>query len=267
MVRQALKYFALHPKEFSRFKPLENEINHFRHIKVSIEKIGDLERRIHRVLQAVQLLKEAKAKFNAKQISIDEYTDEINGLPQNETFFADNALLKIQRIANHYYIPVLLSENERIDYIRSVIHVESEVRFLRSLEEYLRKKDHRFKNFDWWLFSRVDETVDDINIPYYYPIENRIANFKPDFIFWLKKGNQYHIVYIDPKGTGRTKYEHKVDEYRALFKENGMLKGFNIKAMEVKVNVFLYTADRQYLAEGYRRYWFDNIEQVLKALD
>jgi len=267
LIRQASNYFNLRNKELTGFKELENEINHFRHIKVSIEKIGDLERRIQRVLQAVQLLKEAKAKFNAKQISIDEYTDEINGLPQNETFFADNALLRIQRIANHYYIPVLLSENERIDYIRSVIHVESEVHFLRALEEYLRKKDHRFKDFDWWLFSRVDETVDDINIPYYYPIENRIANFKPDFIFWLKKGDRYHIVYIDPKGTGRTEYEHKVDGYRTLFEENGVPKVFHHQGMEVVVNVFLYTSDRQYLAEGYRKYWFDHIDQVLKSLD
>jgi type III restriction enzyme len=175
--------------------------------------------------------------------------------------------LEIRRIANHYYIPVLLSENERIDYIRSVIHVESEVHFLRSLDEYLRKKDHRFKNFDWWLFSRVDETTDEINIPYYYPIENRIANFKPDFIFWLKKENRYQIVFIDPKGTGRTEYEHKIDGYRALFEENGTPKMFIYQGVEVTVYVYLFTPDRQFLADGYRKYWFDNIEQVMNSLD
>ena len=44
--------------------------------------------------------------------------------------------------------------------------------------------------------------------------------FKPDFIFWLKKGNRYCIVFVDPKGTGRTEYEHKVDGYHILFEEN-----------------------------------------------
>jgi hypothetical protein len=116
------------------------------------------------------------------------------------------------------------------------------------------------------LFSRVDETVDDINIPYYYPIENRIANFKPDFIFWLKKENRYHIVYIDPKGTGRTEYEHKIDGFRALFEENRVPKVFHHQGMEVAVSVFLYTADRQYLADGYKKYWFDSIDQVLTSL-
>jgi type III restriction enzyme len=269
LIRQATIYFNLHNKELAGFKELENEINHFKHIKVSLENIGDIEHRIQNVLQAVHRIQETRAKFTAGQLSFDEYEHQVDDLrqQQSETFFANNAQLEIRRIANHYYIPVLLSENERIDYIRSVIHVESEVHFLRSLDEYLRKKDHRFKNFDWWLFSRVDETTDEINIPYYYPIENRIANFKPDFIFWLKKGNRYQIVFIDPKGTGRTEYEHKVDGYRALFEENGTPKMFIYQGVEVTVYVYLFTPDRQFLADGYRKYWFDNIEQVMNSLD
>jgi hypothetical protein len=73
-------------------------------------------------------------------------------------------------------------------------------------------------------------------------------------------------VYIDPKGTGRTEYEHKVDGYRALFEENGVPKVFHHQGMEVMVNVFLYTPDCQYLADGYKKYWFDNIDQVLNTL-
>lgn len=266
LIRQISSYFSLRNKELAGFKVLENEINHFRHIKVSIEKIGDLERRIQSVLQAILLIQEAKAKFNSRQITFDEYNEEIDGLHQNETFFADNSILRIQRIANHYFIPILLSDTERIDYIHSVIHVDSEVRFLRSLEDYLRQKDHLFNYFDWWLFSRVDETLDEINIPYYFPIDNRIANFKPDFIFWLQKGNKYHIVYIDPKGTGRTEYEHKIDGYRTLFEENGVPRVFRHQGLDVSVHVFLFTPDRQYLAEGYKKYWFDNIMQVLNSI-
>jgi type III restriction enzyme len=266
LVRQALGYFNLRNKTLTGFKELENEINHFRHIKVSLEEIGDLERRIQRVLSAVKAVREATALFTVGDLTPEEFAAEVGSQQMNETFYANNAQLEIRRIANHYYIPVLLSENEKIDYIRSVIHVESEVRFLRSLEEYLRKKDNRFKAFDWWIFSRADEKSDDINIPYYYPIENRIANFKPDFIFWLKKGERYHIVFIDPKGTGRTEYEHKVDGYRFLFEENGQPKVFRHQGLEVTVHVFLFTPDRQYLADGYRKYWFDNIEQVMGAI-
>lgn len=269
LIRQASGYFSLRNKELTGFKELENEINHFRHIKVSIEKIGDLERKIQQVLQAVQRIQEAKARFKTDQLSFDDFNNEVDDLRQQQssTYFANNTPLEIRRIANHYYIPVLLSANERIDYIRSVIHVQSEVDFLHTLEQYLRKEEQRFKNYDWWLFSRIDETVDEINIPYYYPVENRIANFKPDFIFWLRKGNRYHIVYIDPKGTGRTEYEHKIDGYRALFEENGLPKVFHHQGMEVIVNVFLFTPDVEYLAAGYRKYWFDKIDKVIQAIE
>jgi hypothetical protein len=266
LVNQALHYFALRGKEFNRFKDLEDEIRHFRHIKVALEDIGDLEKRIRRVIDSVPAIREATARFNAGELTPDEFATEIGSQPQSETFFANNTVLEIRRIANHYYIPVLLSDNEKIDYIRSVIHVPSEVRFLHSLEEYVRVRENKFKVFDWWLFSRVDETTDEITIPYYFPVENRIANFKPDFIFWLKRGERYHIVFIDPKGTGRTEYEHKVDGYRALFELNDNPKEFSYQGLKVTVHVFLYTPDRQFLAEKYRPYWFDNIEQVLKQI-
>ena len=34
----------------------------------------------------------------------------------------------------------------------------------------------------------------------------------------------------------------------------------------MSVHVFLYTPDRQYLAEGYKRYWFDDTAHVLEAI-
>jgi len=40
------------------------------------------------------------------------------------------ATLKIKNIAAHYYVPLLLSEEEKIDYIRHIIHVPSEVTFI-----------------------------------------------------------------------------------------------------------------------------------------
>ena len=266
LTRQALGYFSIHGKEFSEFKELEDEINHFRHIKVMLEEIDDLERRIHRVLDAVQTVREAKRKYAADQITLDELLKTVQANPNSETFYAENAQLEIKRFDKHYYIPLLLSDNDRIAYIRSVIRVESEVRFVRQLEAYLEQADNKFKEFDWWLFSRVDETSDNVNIPYYYPIENRIANFKPDFIFWLKKGQRYHILLIDPKGTGRTEYEHKVDGYKNLFEEHGQPKEFQYGDMFVNVHVFLHTQDRNILAEGYRDYWFDGVEQVLENL-
>lgn len=268
MVRQAAGYFSLQNKELSGFKELEEEINHFKHIKVMLDDIGDLERRIRSVINTVQLIQESRKKLDSQQLTLDEYEAEVGDLrqQQSESYFVGDTRLDIRRIANHYYIPVILSNSERIDFIRSIIHIESEVRFLQKLDSYLRYRENLLKSFDWWLFSRIDETLDTISIPYYYPVENRIANFKPDFLFWLKKGNRYHIVFVDPKGTGRTEYEHKIDGYRALFEENNEPKIFRMDDLEISVHVFLFTTDRQFLAEGYKKYWFDSIESVVASL-
>ena len=76
---------------------------------------------------------------------------------------------------------MLLSDNERIDYIRSVIHVDSEVRFIHLLEEYVKPKENLFRSYDWWLFSRVDEKLDDINIPYYMQVKIELRISIPDY--------------------------------------------------------------------------------------
>lgn len=268
MVRQALKYFALHPKEFSRFKPLENEINHFQHIRVALEALGDLERRIEKASAEPVNINDLRKKVADRQITFDQYDQLMRSQPSEngETYSWDNSTLTIKRLANHYYVPIIMSDKERVEYIRNIIHFASEVKFLAVLEEYLKQPQNLFSGFDWWLFSRLDETLDEVPIPYYYPIENRIPDFKPDFIFWLQKGNRYHIVFVDPKGTGRSEYQHKVDGYRHLFEENDRPKVFNYEGLEVSISLFLFTDDQQIPAEGYRRFWADSIEKILSPL-
>lgn len=267
LANQALRYFSLFGKEFDEFKELSDEIRHFRHIKVALEDISNLDQKIRRVIDASRARHQAAERLKARQISVEEFLAVTNNLSPNAIFQSPEVQLEICNIANHYYIPVLLSQQERVNYIRNIIHVRSEVDFVHMLEEYSKRDDNRLKAYDWWLFSRVDENLDDIAIPYYYPIENRIANFKPDFIFWLKKGNRYRIVFVDPKGTQHGDYQHKVDGYRALFEENEKPKVFSYQGMDVTVHLFLNTIDRQIVAEGYRRYWFDDMGQMMAQIE
>lgn len=266
LIHQTLSFFSIHNREFSTFKPLEDEINHFLHIKVALQQYADLEVKVQRVLNTMQTIHEAKTRFKAQQISMEEFVTTMESNHAVELFSSAQGALQIKHLANHYYVPVLVTNDERIAYIRSIIHVASEVKFLNDLEAYIKTPDNLFKAFDWWLFSRVDEHSDEVHIPYYYPFENRIAKFKPDFIFWLKKGDRYHILFVDPKGTSRTEYQFKVDGFRALFEENGLPKVFHYHDLDVSVHVRLYTSDRQFSAEGYRRYWFDSIAQALTDL-
>jgi hypothetical protein len=41
------------------------------------------------------------------------------------------------------------------------------------------------------MFIKIDETLDEVYIPYYDYADNSLKKFKPDFIFWLKKDNNY----------------------------------------------------------------------------
>ena len=169
-------------------------------------------------------------------------------------------------VAQHYYLPILTSEDEKIEYIRTVIKVESEIRFLKKLTSYLEEPENKFKMMDWWLFSRVDETYDQVNVPYYNPPENKVLNFKPDFIFWLQKGSDYHIIFVDPKGTSRTEYEHKVDGFSELFEKEGRPLVFYYGGLRVQVHLFLFTTDTALLSDGYRRFWLDQVEGLLSGI-
>lgn len=176
--------------------------------------------------------------------------------------------INIRHVASHYYIPIIVSgETERLEYIKHVIQIPSEISFLNNLEAYLEKAANRFKQFDWWMFSRLDEGLDNVSMPYYDGTANKLREFNPDFIFWMQKGVEYFIVFIDPKGTEHTDYQRKVDGYETLFEETpGIPREIQYAEKRVKVFAFLYTKDIDGLPKKYKRYWFDDIDKALASL-
>ena len=180
----------------------------------------------------------------------------------------DDKRLIIRHIANHYYIPVILSdENERIEFIKHIIQTPSEVKFLNRLEEYLTKGNNRFKEFDWWSLSKLDESLDEIYIPYYDGQSNKLREFKPDFIFWLQKGVNYFVVFVDPKGTEHTDYQRKIGGYSVIFENKDKVpRTIHHNGHKVKLLTYLYTDDVDRLTGVYKRYWFEDIEKVLGSV-
>jgi len=273
LLSRLFAYFRVIPQEVDRLKRLEDEIRHFRHIKVFLKDISELQAKIERVKQYRDPKKEEarlKRQLAAGEIGIDEYTEAIKALMESrreDVFKIDGACLRIRHVAHHYYVPVLLSESQKIDYIRRIIHHPSEVEFLNNLERCVKQKNSTFQHLDWWAFSKIDETLDEVYIPYYDPNSNRIRRFYPDFIFWLRKGAQYAIVFVDPKGMQQTGYQHKVDGFRQIFlNENGSPKVFNDRGISVRVFLLLYTHDRNRAPEGYQEYWFDNPGDIADLL-
>ncbi|MHA1877759.1 MAG: DEAD/DEAH box helicase family protein, partial [Promethearchaeota archaeon] len=179
-------------------------------------------------------------------------------------FTANSATLRIKHLVNHYYLPVILSEKEKVNYINHIITVQSEKRFIEQLERAIQKVNSPLNHFDWWMFCKLDEHVDEVHIPYYNKAHNKIERFKPDFIFWLKKEDNYFIVFVDPKGTKHTDYEYKVDGYRFIFETNNGKKAFTKDQLNIRVYLYLFTEDVNRLSEGYKKYWFDDFENLMK---
>ncbi len=265
-----LNHFNNRIKEVASFKTLEEEIIHFKRITISAEKLNSIREKIEKVKKSKdkeiveQMIDE---KFEEGLITKEEYKNKIKEMAdivkEEEIPYTSSEKLKIKYIANHYYIPIALSESERADFICHIIKTKSEIDFINELEKYLNQDNNIFKQFDWWFFSKIDETLDEVYIPYYQPKTNRIENFKPDFIFWLKKDNNYTIIFFDPKGTEHTDGYRKIDGYSRIFEieKNGQKQIRNFSYNGFTINVKLLLKSKQGIAgvpENYKAYWFDS---------
>ena len=168
-------------RDFDKFKALENEIIHFKRIKLTMgsKEIEELKEKIKKVSDYKDPTSEKlglKKLLESKKIDIDEYTKRIEEISKtaHEETFKD---LKIKHTVNHYYIPLIISNKDKIDYINHIIDVDSERKFVEQLETYLKEDNNLFKHCDWWMFSKIDEHLDEVHIPYYNKAHNKIERF------------------------------------------------------------------------------------------
>ncbi|MCQ2810083.1 DEAD/DEAH box helicase family protein [Helicobacter pylori] len=227
------------PKD--EFNALDSEkIVHFKRVKVKADKKEELVKKIQEVKEYAPLDKETLIKKIAQgEIDIDN----IDKHKQDRTFKVDEA--ELLKLKEHYYTPLIKAKN--CDWLKHVVKVKSESDFL---EELLKITETLQENYDFWAFSKIDEHLDNLFIPYFNNAAER--RFFPDFIFWLQKGNTQIICFIDPKGSKHTDYEHKADAYK-LFKD----KIFNPKNdpnLKIKV-VLKFYGNKDGVGERYRDDW------------
>jgi len=266
------QYFDIIPHGVEGFKPLEDEINHFKHIRVLLKDIQELQKKIDAVkLYTDPAAQEAELKQQLSDgvLDINDYTVAVKRLARTEpaeTFDHNGHRLHIKNIARHYYLPLLLSDDERMDYISRIIRVASEIRFVNQLEAYLKEPDNLFQKYDWWMFSRAEETVDTVTIPYYDPTLNKMRDFHPDFVFWLVKDKTYTILFVDPKGMTASNYQYKIDGYKELFcdAQTGAYRVFKYNGYKVNVALGMYTTDSNQAPQEYKEYWYDSPKAILQ---
>ncbi|WRC34401.1 DEAD/DEAH box helicase family protein [Helicobacter pylori] len=223
------------PKD--EFNALDNEkIVHFKRIKVKADKKEELVKTIQEVKEYAPLDTEKHR--------------------QNKTFEVDDA--ELLKLKEHYYTPLIKAKN--CDWLKHVVKVKSESDFL---EELLKITETLQENYDFWAFSKIDEHLDNLFIPY---IDNATErHFFPDFIFWLQKGGTQIICFIDPKGTEHTSSLRKADPYKNLFKD----KVFNSKNdpnLKIKV-VLKFYGNKDRVPELYRDVWIEKGELEYFFLD
>jgi hypothetical protein len=269
LIQRIFNYFSIKPQELENLKELDEEIKHYKNIKVYLEDINEIQNKIEKVKSFPDRVNDLREQYG--KIPQEEYTEKVKNIKSEEDYEKDRRKIKIKYVAHHYYIPLIWSETnsteEKISYISHIIKTPSEVRFIEDLENYLATEDNKFKKFDWWMFSKLDESLDEVYIPYYNPNENKISNFNPDFIFWLQKGNKYFIVFVDPKGIEHSGWADKLNGYKNIFEEK--FKEINYNGFKVGVKLFFISRDastaRQRFPE-HSAYWFNNIGKMLETL-
>ena len=230
------------------------EIVHFRKISAQLDRneISFLLQKIEEVVKGETTVEEKRklaGQFAENKISDGEFQNRISGT--SEASFKE---LKIRNVPRHYYVPLVSAEYGKADFIRHIVRNESEVRFLNRLEEWLKLNQ---PEWDAWMFSKIDEFWDKIHIPFYDTRTNEYTRFFPDFIFWMSKGDQYDIVFVDPKGTEHKLAYLKIDGYKKLFEKSGVQRNFKYYKSTVSVRLLMFNEDHA-VPEAYKRFWSDD---------
>ncbi len=257
-----LKHEIYDPKDYKQLKEMIQQ-EHFK--KVSTWHYKDLDYMISEIKGKLYPNKKVpKDEFNTidsekivhfERIKVKAHKEEeliktIQEVKEHEPYKTvdDAELLKLKE---HYYTPLIKAKN--CDWLKHVVKVGSEIDFLQELLETETTKTLQ-ENYDFWAFSKIDEHLDNLFIPYIG--ENATERrFFPDFIFWLQKGDTQIICFIDPKGTEHTSSLRKANVYK-LFKD----KIFNpkndphCKIKKIKV-VLKFYGNRDDVGDGYKDYW------------
>ncbi len=201
--------------------------------------------------------KEYREKWEkySKQLQAVELLNE-----ESSNKYISNLKINTKFLNEHYYKPILFVENYYKEFFRYIIKKRLEIAFIKELERYYNKTKNNLKKCDWWYFSKIIENTDEINIPYHNSITQKPALFYPDFIFWLKKNNKYHIIFIDPKGAEHTRNAiDKIKGFKKFFKGELTYKNKNVIPGLWYFNEEKPAHD---LKQDYQKYWTDDFKKI-----
>lgn len=240
------RFFHAKRKEFSKFVNLDGEICHFERFTSTLDEmvINEINKKIKELVSSSTSTKsEAQLMEEVKQgkISIEQYTKAIKSNASKSTQCEVYGYKLDSSLSKHYYNPLIIDEkgasNEKGSIVYAIRH-NSEVEFLRDLQGYILREDSALKDCEW-CFCRLVENIDEIYIPYFDESAQEMRRFYPDFIFWIKRGSEFDIVFIDPKGVSLAPQntENKAQGFREIFENIALTyQGQNVRVKLVYYN-------------------------------
>lgn len=253
--------------EFDGIKLLTNEIIHYQKMcaLLSDEEIKELESDLKKIkeLKKCPDNKTRKEKLiNAletnKELGIDTSKIEEELKKINTSKFIPD-LIDCKIIKEHFYIPLLHIPENNIDKkeitqkFMHLIKQKSEIEFIKELIKYLKKDNNQLKLYDKWMFSKIEEKIDNIKIPYFDTKQSCYRDFYPDFIFWLKKDEKKYIIFIDPKGVEHTK--NASDKIRGFLELKSKLK-------DIELRLFFYNQDIP--DSEFKEFWCNDFDKIFQ---
>ena len=266
-------YFNKKIKKFVGFELVDDDvIKHYRYIcaEVDEETIKEFQEDLNRIIQAKKCPHENKELKELEnilknpslpEVAKEEIKKQITKL-QKENIQSDfiPSLIDCKLLLEHYYIPLLhlKYDREKREVIEApfkhIIKVGSEIEFIYKLIEIAPKLN---EVYDSWYFSKLDESLDEIKIPYFNTDKGDYDNFSPDFIFWLKHEDKRKIIFVDPKGI-----EHTRNARDKIIGFENFVKNINDSSIEVKL--FLYAQDAEKVDSEKKEYWTDNLDEIFE---
>lgn len=241
-------HFHQKPKKLKSFQPLLTEIHHFDKIEVANLPDDELIKLEQVIIDSLNNKKpsyntaqEAGEAYKNNEIDFDSFQEQLSlfgkqGIPSSYSYNGLKLEINTDFLVEHYYNPILLTSETHKQLFKHIIWVPSEVEFLKELNINKGILD----KYEWWYFSKIEQTTDNVSIPYYDKGEQEYRNFFPDFIFWLKEKNSDKLIikFIDPKGNrvGTGNAEDKAKGYANVF--NGHTVKYDNK--DVDVDLYFY---------------------------
>ena len=282
IMKRFFEHLELYPQNLSGFKKVENEINHHNHIsaKLPLAALPNLQNKIDGIANP-EPDPDAGERARLEQLknSVDpaEQLEGYKGLAALPNYnvadsdqYAGNWIVNLRNHPNYLLNAMLYGDSTRTTppEMRHIIDVESECHFIERLLADSKCFDDEF---DEWYFCKLDPFWDSkIKIPYHDPTNHKIRTFHPDFIFWLKKGTQVKILFVDPKGGAHTHYQHKLAGYQQLFEDNGTPVLTEHNGFQISVHLAFWCGAVTQVSDQpgpVQPYWKDTIQDLVNSLN